>query len=95
VDGWIPRRGRVRRFRQEADTRRIGRRDHLSYLSVAGGDDDLSPIEHTYKLHDEIKSPNTLVVYRGELHGVTDNMDVRAFIADWMKDRFAGKPLTS
>jgi hypothetical protein len=22
-------------------------------------------------------------------------MDVRAFIADWMKDRFAGKPLTS
>ena len=37
--------------------------------------------------------PDTLVVYRGERHGVTDNMDVRAFIADWMRDRFDGKPL--
>jgi dienelactone hydrolase len=73
----------------------LGAKITCPYLSVAGEDDDLSPIEHTYKLHDEIKSPNTLVVYRGELHGVTDNMDVRAFIADWMKDRFAGKPLTS
>jgi dienelactone hydrolase len=73
----------------------LGAKITCPYLSVAGGDDDLSPIEHTYKLHDEIKSPNTLVVYRGELHGVTDNMDVRAFIADWMKDRFDGKPLAS
>ena len=73
----------------------LGAKITCPYLSVAGEDDDLSPIEHTYKLHDEIKSPNTLVVYRGELQGVTDNMDVRAFIADWMKDRFAGKPLTS
>ena len=73
----------------------LGAKITCPYLSVAGEDDDLSPIEHAYKLHDEIKSPNTLVVYRGELHGVTDNMDVRAFIADWMKDRFAGKPLTS
>jgi dipeptidyl aminopeptidase/acylaminoacyl peptidase len=73
----------------------LGAKIACPYLSVAGEDDDLSPIEHTYKLHEEIKSPNTLIVYRGELHGVTDNMDVRAFIADWMKDRFAGKPLTS
>ena len=63
------------------------------YLSVAGEDDDLSPIEHTYKLHEGMTCPKTLVVYRGERHGVTDNMDVRAFIADWMKDRFDGKPL--
>ena len=73
----------------------LGAKITCPYLSVAVEDDDLSPVEHTYKLHDEIKSPNTLVVYRGELQGVTDNMDVRAFIADWMKDRFAGKPLTS
>lgn len=73
----------------------LGAKIACPYLSVAGEDDDLSPIEYTYKLHDGIKSPNTLVVYRGELHGVTDNMDVRAFIADWMKDRLDGKPLTS
>jgi len=73
----------------------LGAKIACPYLSVAGEDDDLSPIEHTYRLHDQIKSPNTLVVYRGELHGVTVNMDVRAFIADWIKDRFEGKPLTS
>ena len=82
-------------FAKKLTLEELGAKITCPYLSVAGGDDDLSPIEHTYKLHDEIKSPNTLVVYRGELHGVTDNMDVRAFIADWMKDRFAGKPLTS
>ena len=65
------------------------------YLSVAGEDDDLSPIEWTYKLHDGMAGLNTLVVYKGELHGVTDNMDVRAYIADWMQDRFQGKPLLS
>jgi hypothetical protein len=26
---------------------------------------------------------------------VSDNLDVRAQIADWMKDRFDGKPLAS
>src|ERR1700704_4220903 len=73
----------------------LGAKITCPYLSVAGEDDDLSPIEHSYKLHDEIKSPNTLVVFRGELHGVTDNMDVRAFTPDWMKDGFDGKPLAS
>jgi dipeptidyl aminopeptidase/acylaminoacyl peptidase len=73
----------------------LGAKIACPYLSVAGEDDDLSPIEHTYRLHDTIRSPNTLVVYRGELHGVTDNMDVRAFIADWMRDRLDGKPLTT
>ena len=63
--------------------------------AVAGEDEDLSPIAHTYKLYDEIAGPKTLVVYKGERHGVSDNLDVRAFIADWMRDRFAGKPLQS
>ena len=40
-----------------------------------------------------IQAPNTLVVYRGERHGITDNADVRADIADWMRDRFNGKLL--
>jgi dienelactone hydrolase len=73
----------------------LGARITCPTLIVAGEDDDLSPIEHTYKLYDEIAGPKTLVVYKGEVHGVTDNLDVRAFIADWMKDRFDGKPLQS
>jgi dienelactone hydrolase len=73
----------------------LGEKIDRPYLIVAGEDDDLSPIEHTYKLYDEIAGPKTLVVYRGEVHGVTDNLDVRALIADWMRDRFDGKPLES
>ena len=73
----------------------LGPRIQCPYLIVAGEDDDLSPIEHTLKLYDEIAGPKTLVIYKGEVHGVTDNLDVRAFIADWMKDRFDGKPLQS
>ena len=64
-------------------------------IIVAGGDDDLSPIDHSYKLYDEITAPKTLVVYKNELHGVSDNLDVRALMADWMTDRFADKPLVS
>jgi pimeloyl-ACP methyl ester carboxylesterase len=73
----------------------LGARIRCPYLIVAGEDEDLSPIAHTYKLYDEIAGPKTLVVYKGERHGVSDNLDVRAFIADWMRDRFAGKPLQS
>lgn len=73
----------------------LGAKIDRPYLIVAGEDDDLSPIEHTYRLYDEIAGPKTLVVYRGEVHGVTDNLDVRALIADWFRDRFDGRPLES
>lgn len=73
----------------------LGPRITCPTLIVAGEDDDLSPIEHTYRLYDEIAGPKTLIVYKGEVHGVSDNLDVRAFIADWMKDRFDGKTLQS
>jgi dienelactone hydrolase len=73
----------------------LGPRIACPYLIVAGEDDDLSPIEHSYRLYDEIAGPKTIVVYKGEVHGVTDNLDVRALIADWMRDRFDGKPLES
>jgi dienelactone hydrolase len=73
----------------------LGAKIRCPYLIVAGEDDDLSPIEHTWKLYDEIAAPKTLMVYRGEVHGVSDNLDVRAHIADWMLDRFEGRPLES
>lgn len=73
----------------------LGAKIRCPCLIVAGEDEDLSPIEHSYKLYDEIAAPKTIVVYKGERHGVSDNLDVRAFIADWFSDRFAGKPLAS
>ena len=73
----------------------LGPRIVCPSLIVAGEDDDLSPIEHTQRLYSEIAGPKTLVIYKGEVHGVSDNLDVRSFIADWMKDRVDGKPLVS
>jgi dienelactone hydrolase len=82
-------------FAEKLTLEGLGPRIACPYLIVAGEDDDLSPIEHSYRLYDEIAGPKMIVVYKGELHGVTDNLDVRALIADWMKDRFDGKPLES
>jgi len=73
----------------------LGEKIKCPILMIAGEDDDLSPIDHSYKLYDEITAPKTLVVYKNELHGVSDNLDVRALMADWMTDRFADKPLVS
>ena len=64
-------------------------------MEVAGGDDELSPIEYSYDLYDEIKAPKKIVVYEGEHHGVSHDYDVRAMIADWLRDRLDGKPMES
>ena len=71
------------------------------YLVIAGGDDELSPIEHTYRLLDAMRCPKQLVVYEGEKHGIGgapsaqmgDNPAV--ILADWLRDRADGKELTS
>jgi dipeptidyl aminopeptidase/acylaminoacyl peptidase len=82
-------------FAKELTLAGLGAKIRCPYLIVAGEDEDLSPIEHSYQLYDEVAGPKMIVVYKGERHGVSDNLDVRAFIADWMRDRFAGKPFSS
>jgi dienelactone hydrolase len=68
------------------------------YLALAGEDDELSPIGHTYRLLSRIGGPRELVLYRGERHSIgggpaarlgPNAMDVAA---DWFADRFAGRP---
>lgn len=73
----------------------VGAQIKCPFLIVAGEDDEMSPIEHSHKFYDEIAGPKNLLIYRGERHGITDNRDVRAQIADWMKDRLDGKPFQS
>ena len=73
----------------------LGPKIQCPYLAVAGEDEDISPIEYTYKLFDEIVAPKTLIIYEDETHGVRDSNDVRRSVADWMRDRFDGKPLQS
>lgn len=71
------------------------------YLVLAGEDDELSPIEHTYHLFDEIPTPKKLVVYQGERHGIGGGPAAALgpqwlnTITDWFYDRFTQKPMQS
>lgn len=70
------------------------------YLVVAGEEDDLSPIEHTWRLLDLIGGPTEFVLYQGEKHGIAGgpasslgpNRD--DVVAEWFVDRFSGAPMT-
>ena len=61
---------------------------------MAGEDDELSPIEHTYAFYDEIQAPKKLMVFQGRKHELPEPMARTAF-ADWIADRFEGKPMAS
>jgi dienelactone hydrolase len=66
-------------------------------LVVAGEDDDLSPIEHTWRLLDAVTAPRRLLLYQGERHGVASGPAAMLgpgrdeFVAEWFADRFAGR----
>lgn len=62
-----------------------------SVLIAAGSNDPLSPIEHTYKLFNSIKSSSKrLLVYEGEEHRITDPL-LPAKIGDFMQEAVLGK----
>lgn len=71
------------------------------YLAIAGEDDQLSPIVHTYDLMERITSPKTLVVYEGANHSISEGASVQlgenrqVLMADWLRDRLEGAPLES
>ena len=71
-----------------------GAKIKFPYLMIAGSDDQLSPIEHTYDLFNEINAPKKLIVYEGENHGCTKYAnEIATLVADWIKDRLDGKPM--
>jgi len=70
------------------------------WLCLAGEDDELSPIEYTDRLFEQIKTPKRLYVYQGEKHafggpaaGLGPNW--MTTIAEWLRDRSDGKPMSS
>lgn len=70
------------------------------YLVVAGEDDELSPIEYTYQLFEQVKTPKRLVVYQGERHAIGGmagglGPNWMTLLADWLRDRADGKPMAS
>lgn len=67
-------------------------------LVLAGEDDELSPLHHTFALAGAIPAPVDLVVYRGERHSIGTG-PAAAFgpnrhhlVANWAAERFAGAP---
>jgi len=87
------------RFLQSWSLEGVGKKVKCPYLLVAGEDDQLSPIEYGYQLMDTIQTPKQMLVYEGALHGVigssavTSGPNTGTFIAEWIKDRFDGKPM--
>jgi dipeptidyl aminopeptidase/acylaminoacyl peptidase len=79
-------------FAKTLSLKGLGAKIRCPTLIVAGEDDELSPIEYSYELYDEIRVPKNMIIFKGESHGVSDNWDVKALIADWLKDRLDGKP---
>ncbi|MCW2636823.1 MAG: hypothetical protein JWQ99_3190 [Blastococcus sp.] len=73
--------------------------DSLScpYLVVAGEDDELSPIAHTFELVSRIKAPVRMVLFEGEKHSVGGGSasalgpNRNHLVAQWFLDRFAGR----
>ena len=69
----------------------------VPYLCVAGEFDELSPIEHSFRLVAATKGPKRMVVYQESRHSVGNVPAANLgpfppiLVADWLTDRVAGK----
>jgi alpha-beta hydrolase superfamily lysophospholipase len=82
------------------DLRLDGRDVRCPLLIVASEDDELSPIEHTYLLFDDVMTPKELVVYQGERHAIGGaagglGPNWLTLTADWLRDRVDGRAMAS
>ena len=88
-------------FIKDFDLRKCAGDITAPYMVLAGEDDQLSPIEHTYELFTHITAPKRLVVYEGANHSISDSPAAalgenrNTMMADWFADRFAGKAMNS
>lgn len=86
------------KFLETWDIQPLAAKIKAPYLAVAGEDDQVSRIEYTYQFFDNLTVPKQLLVYEGAEHSVSNAPSVAAgpnagtFVADWIKDRFDGKP---
>lgn len=87
------------KFAQTLSLRGAGEQIKCPYLVLAGEDDHLSPIEFTYDLMETVSAPKQLMVYEGADHGLGGSAaaalgpNPMTYLADWLKDRFDGKPV--
>lgn len=89
------------RMTQKLGLRGVGALLSCPYLVVAGEEDELSPIRHTFALLDEVSTPKELLLYQGEKHGLHSTTSSllgpqwMTHVADWLADRLAGKVAVS
>ena len=83
------------KFAQTLSLKGLGSKIKCPFMIVAGEDEELSPIEHSYDLYNEITAPKKIMVYEGQGHDFKDYFDVKALVADWLRDRLDGKPMQS
>lgn len=88
-------------FIQKINSHGLGAKVTFPYLVIGGEDDDFASIESTFDVLNEVNAPKEYLLYQGEGHTLHSRPSSYAgpsewsYIADWMCDRFKGKPMES
>ncbi len=79
----------------------LGEKVTCPYLVCSGEDDDWSSIESTFGVLNDVRTPKELLLYQGEGHTLHSRPSSYlgpnefVYMADWISDRFSGKPMES
>jgi dienelactone hydrolase len=88
-------------FRQSITWEGYAEKIKAPYLCLAGESDELSSLAYADKMFSAMQGPRNLVVYQDSRHSVggvpaaTLGPSPQGLLADFIADRFAGKPLVS
>ena len=88
-------------FRKTLTWERQAEKIRVPYLCVSGEWDELSPMVHTERMLKTMSNPRRLVVYQEARHAIGACPSVNlgphppTLVADWMAQRFAGKPMAN
>lgn len=89
------------KFVQGINAQGLGEKVTCPYLVCSGEDDDWSSIESTFAVLNDVKTPKELLLYQGEGHTLHSRPSSYlgpnefVYMADWIADRFRGKPMES
>jgi dienelactone hydrolase len=91
--------GEFDQFRKTLDWHGYAKKIKAPYLVIAGGSDELCPIESTQAFVAALAGPKQLMIYQDSRHGVGgvpstfNGPQPRTYQAEWIMGRLAGKPI--